>query len=129
MTALKERPETRDPSDAPAHDRGTLIFDDGPLTILVRLADIGWIRSAGNYATVHTPDRVHLWRETMTKAARRLRSQRFLRIHRTAIANRDFVRELDRSDGLWELVLKGGSRLPVARALRARVRAWLEGRA
>lgn len=128
MIALKESPEAR-VLDALALERATLAIDDGPLTILVRLSDIGWIRSAGNYATIHTADRVHLWRETMTKAARRLSSPLFLRVHRTAIANRDFVKELDRTDGIWALVLRGGPRLPVGREMRARVRAWLEGQA
>lgn len=50
-----------------------------------------WFRAAGNYVEIHCDGRLHLHRLTMRELEARLDPRRFVRIHRSAIVNRDDV--------------------------------------
>ena len=66
----------------------------------------------------------------MNALEKRLDPAKFLRIHRSAIVNLDFVREIHPGvkDDAFAL-LKDGTRLPVARSRRGRLRDLLTGKA
>jgi two-component system LytT family response regulator len=71
-----------------------------------------WIEAVRDYARVHTRSGEYLLRTTMTALAQRLDQRRFVRIHRSTIANVAFVHELYGSDvGDSEVVLRTGKRL------------------
>ena len=55
---------------------------------------IDWIRAAGNYVEIGSLGRVLIRRLTMREAERLLDSDRFLRIHRSAIVNRDRIDQI-----------------------------------
>ena len=61
---------------------------------LVSLDKVLWIESEGNYVRLHLADRSHLVRETMNGIAARLDPSRFFRIHRSAIVNVAFIKDL-----------------------------------
>ena len=77
--------------------------------LLERAADIEWIKAAGNYVEVRMGGRTMLHRVTMRSLEASLDPTRFVRIHRQAIVNRDFVdRQIDCA-GSGALRLKDGT--------------------
>lgn len=93
---------------------------------LVRVADIEWIESAGNYVNLHVRGRVYPLRDTMTNISERLAAQGFQRVHRSAIVNLDQVAEIvsyDTGDG--EARLHTEASVPVSRRFRKELRARL----
>src|SRR5262249_35783460 len=81
----------------------------------VRLVDVGdvlWIEAVRDYARVHARNGEYLLRATMGSLERRLDPTRFVRIHRSTIANVAYVSELRGADaGDGEVVLRTGARL------------------
>ena len=87
--------------------------------IFVNIADIDWIGSADNYVEIHTGTQTHLLRETLTSMERRLEGDRFVRISRTAIVNRNRIRELQPLfHGEYAILLHTGIRLTLSRSYR-----------
>ena len=79
---------------------------------LIQLEDVMWIEAVRDYARVHARSGEYLLRTTMTALEQRLDQRRFVRIHRSTIANVAFVHELYGSDvGDSEVVLRTGKRL------------------
>ena len=90
---------------------------------LVRVNDIEWIESAGNYVNLHVRGRVYPLRDTMTSISDRLAAQGFLRVHRSAIVNLDQVAEIvafESGDG--EARLRTDTAVPVSRRYRKELR-------
>jgi len=86
---------------------------------VVPVEQIDYITADGPYAELHTGDRTHLIRETMNTLEERLDPRQFVRIHRSAIVRLPLVETLLRgAGGDYEVVLKGGLRLPVSRSRR-----------
>lgn len=90
---------------------------------LVRIDEIDWIESSGNYVNLHVGDRVYPLRETMTRIDERLLPLGFQRVHRSAIVNLDRVAEIvafDTGDG--EARLQTDATVPVSRRFRQELR-------
>lgn len=90
---------------------------------LIRVGDIEWIESAGNYVNLHVRGRVYPLRDTMTSISEKLATQGFQRVHRSAIVNLDQVAEIvafDSGDG--EAKLHTGTPVPISRRFRKDLR-------
>lgn len=90
---------------------------------LVRIDEIDWIESCGNYVNLHVGDRVYPLRETMTRIDQRLVPMGFQRVHRSAIVNLDRVSEIvayDTGDG--QAKLNTDATVPVSRRFRQELR-------
>jgi len=90
---------------------------------LVRMNDIDWIESCGNYVNLHVAGRVYPLRDTMTNISERLVPHGFQRVHRSAIVNLDRVAEIvayDTGDGAARL--RGDITVPVSRRFRKELR-------
>ena len=90
---------------------------------LVRLQEIDWIESSGNYVNLHVGSKVYPLRGTMTGINERLSSHGFQRVHRSAIVNLDRVSEIvafDSGDGEARLV--SDATVPVSRRFRKELR-------
>lgn len=90
---------------------------------LVRVSDIEWIESAGNYVNLHVRGRVYPLRDTMTSISEKLAARGFQRVHRSAIVNLDQVAEIvafDSGDG--EAKLRTEVTIPVSRRFRKELR-------
>ena len=101
--------------------------------LLVRLADrvlslapgeLEGVGADSYYAVLHVRGASHLLRESLTSLETRLDPERFVRVHRSAIVNVDFVRAVGRAD----VELADGTRVPVARDRRRFLLAQLEKR-
>jgi two-component system, LytTR family, response regulator len=100
----------------------------GNRDILVPCDDIQCIRSDDVYVRVSVGAREYVMRESLASIARWLDPARFVRIHRTAIVNTTFVRELKTlPNGERVAVLAGGTALPIGRRRREEVEKALLG--
>lgn len=86
---------------------------------LVKVEDIDWIESSGNYVTLHVGERLYPLRETMSGIEQKVAAQGFARVHRGAILNLDRVKEIEPFDtGDARAHLVSGTTVPVSRRYR-----------
>jgi len=88
----------------------------------LKVSDIDWIEAASYYVCLHVGHDTHVIRRTLSELERDLAERRFIRIHRSIIANLDRIQglELQRS-GEYQVVLKSGVRLRLSRRYRKRL--------
>ena len=113
------------PSPQPVTDR--FLVKKLGREFLVKVQDIEWIESAGNYITLHVGKTDYLLRETMANVERRLGPRGFARVHRSAIVHLDHVADIrvhDTGDG--EARMRSGVRVPVSRRYRSVLRERLQ---
>jgi len=92
---------------------------------LIRIADIDWIGSAGNYVELHVGKETHLLRQTMTAMENSLDPDRFIRIHRTTIVNIERIKQITTLfKGEYQVQLVDGTRLTLSRGYRDRLDAF-----
>jgi two-component system LytT family response regulator len=95
----------------PVESRGKVRF--------IPVADIDCILASGPYAELVVGDRKHLIREAMQNLENQLDPARFFRVHRSAIVQLDRLDALLKAPGGdWEVQLKNGVKLKIARARR-----------
>jgi two-component system LytT family response regulator len=87
--------------------------------VVVKIADIEWIGAERNYVRLHTAGASHLMRDTVAHIEEQLDAKRFVRIHRSAIVNLEFVRELATdADGSLFVTMRSGQKLSVGDTYR-----------
>ncbi|MGN6519049.1 MAG: LytR/AlgR family response regulator transcription factor [Dokdonella sp.] len=87
---------------------------------IVPIADVLRLSAAGNYVEVHTRERTHLVRATLSRLAQRLDPARFLRVHRSHLVRADFIDAVaPRAHGDLALTLRDGTELLLSRRYRA----------
>jgi two-component system LytT family response regulator len=92
----------------------------GDKYVFVRIDDVNWIEAEGKYARLHTRTSSYLLRGGLQQLESQLDSERFLRIHRSAIVNVDRIREIRTLfHGDSEAILQDGTRLTVSRRYRS----------
>ena len=90
--------------------------------VFVRCDQIDWIESARNYVILHLGEKSHILRMPLHLLERRLDPERFVRLHRSTLANLESIKELHRwFRGEFVAVLKNGKKLPVSRHSRQRL--------
>ena len=95
----------------------------------VPVADILWVKAAGNYVDLRLPGRSVLHRVTLTHLERRLDPAMFIRVHRSALVRRDECVSLTvEGDGIYALQLRCGESAPVSERYVDEVRALLGSR-
>lgn len=91
----------------------------GDKLVVVKLADASWIEADGDYMRVHSKGRTLLVRMTMRELQLRLDPAMFVRVHRSAVVNIDFVASVDLlPHGEHVAVLSDGTRVRIGRAYR-----------
>ena len=84
--------------------------------------DIVWIKASGNTVQIHLANGVHEMRETMSAIAARLNPRHFARVHRSAIVNLQFVKEVrTEAQGDFVVHLLSGQRVSMSRSYHARL--------
>jgi two-component system LytT family response regulator len=95
---------------------------------LVRIDDVDWLETAGNYVSLHVGAAEYLYRITMAAIESRLDPARFVRIHRSTIVNVDRIVELQPTFGRELVVLlRDGTRLRLGAPYRDGLRKLIEG--
>ena len=97
--------------------------------IFVRIAEVEWLESEGNYVKLHVAGAAHLFRETLSALEADLPPDQFLRISRSALVNLDAVREIQPLFyGDYAVILRDGTKLTLSRTYRDRLEVLLERR-
>jgi two-component system LytT family response regulator len=89
---------------------------NGDSDTIISADDVSWIEAADYYACLHVGEKIHMIRESIKTLETRLDPHKFIRLHRSAIVNIGFVKELKR-DGRSEgwAVLSTGERVRMNR--------------
>ena len=96
-----------------------LAVKSGGRVIFLRLSEIDWIEAADNYVKLHTGGEAHLLRETMNALEKRLPTDRFLRVSRSAMVNTEQIKELHPMfHGEYVVVLRSGAKITLTRTYR-----------
>lgn len=94
------------------HERGR--------SLVVPIADVQRLSAAGNYVEVHTANRCHLVRATLSRLAQRLDPAEFLRVHRSHLVRGEFIAAVAPwAHGDLKLTLRDGSELMLSRRYRS----------
>ena len=100
-----------------------LAIKDGSEVTRVQVNDIQWIDAAGDYMCVHASEQTHIMRKTMKELDQQLDPKKFIRVHRSAIVNIDYVQKLvSHVSGEYHLILSNGTELKVSRSHRDKVK-------
>ena len=115
---------------APKTDTGRwMAIKAGGRVVVLDTAKIEWFESEGDYVRVHAGREVYLTRQTLNRIEMELGAGRFARVHRSAIVNMDFVKELHPLPGGDQaLILRDGTQLTLSRGYRERVERLLRPR-
>jgi hypothetical protein len=83
---------------------------------LVKVADIEWMESSGNYVNLYSGGRIYPLRATLADLAERLKSKGFSRIHRSHAVNHNAIEHISyMPSGDGEIQLKSGHKLNLSR--------------
>lgn len=103
-----------------------IVFKSRGRIVFLPVHDIRWIGAEENYVRICAGLESHLLRETMTHLEKRLDPEMFLRVHRSAIVNLQFVKEVrNDADGDSTVVMINGEKIPMSRGYRSRIQNWL----
>ena len=99
-----------------------MIFKTRGRILFLSVDDIRWIEPEENYVRLHTLEQSHLLRESIGRLEGRLDPQSFLRVHRSAIVNIHYVKEVKTNpDGDASVLLMSGEMIPMSRSYRPRI--------
>jgi two-component system LytT family response regulator len=126
-TLLRVRQELA-AAERPVHLTRVAVKDSKGRTHLVRIDEVDWVETAGNYVRLHVGAVSHLFRTTMSAIEPRLDPSRFVRIHRSTIVNIDRIEELQPAFGRDQIVvLRNGDRVRLSGRYLKRLQELVEG--
>jgi two-component system LytT family response regulator len=99
-----------------------MVFKSRGRILFLPVSEIRWIGAEENYVRICTANETHLLRETMAHIEERLDPRMFLRVHRSAIVNLQYVKEVRTSpQSEFMVLLVNGQRVPMSRSYHARI--------
>ena len=99
-----------------------MVFKSRGRILFLPVSEIRWIGAEENYVRISTGTETHLLRDTMARIEERLDPNMFLRVHRSAIVNLTFVKEVRTSpQGEFTVVLVNGQKVAMSRSYHARI--------
>lgn len=108
----------KSPKAEPAH-LSRIAIKTGAQTLFIRVEEVDYIESAGNYAVVHTRAENHVLRETLTNLESKLPPRLFLRISRSTLVNLERIKCLQSTPrGEYLVVLHDNRQLMMTRGVK-----------
>lgn len=122
LKALVEVLETMNGERHTRYKSRLVVKDPGKIRLLP-VDQVEYVMGSGNYVEIHMQDSSHfLHRETMFSIENQLNPSSFVRIHRSAIVNVSFIREvLHNERGDYRVKVNSGQEIPVSRANKNRL--------
>jgi two-component system, LytTR family, response regulator len=94
-----------------------IVFKSRGRILFLPITEIRWIAAEENYVRICTANESHLLRETMSGIESKLDSQMFMRVHRSAIVNLKYVKEVRRENsGDFSVLLSNGQKIAMSRS-------------
>ena len=104
-------------SAAGSASQARIVFKSRGRILFLPVTEIRWIAAEENYVRICTGSESHLLRETMTGIESKLDSQMFMRVHRSAIVNLKYVKEVRRENsGDFSVLLSNGQKVAMSRS-------------
>lgn len=95
--------------------------------VYVGVEEVSYIEASGNYVTLHTEEAKHLYRITMSELEEQLPKDQFIRIHRSLIVNKRYVKSVRyRAKGEYDFRLKNKINLISGRAYQESIADFLD---
>ena len=92
---------------------------EGQRILAVKTADITWLEAANQYVRIHTLKKSHLISQSLNHLQKQLDPQKFYRIHRSAIVNGRYIKEIHTAkNGIYTIHLTSGQLLNLSRSNR-----------
>jgi len=112
----------------PASQPERLVIRTGGRVVFLDPNEVDWIEAAANYVKLHVGKDFYLLREGIGRMSAKLDPRRFVRIHRSLIANVSRIRELQPCEsGEYIAVLKDGKELSCSRGYRLELQRLIDG--
>jgi two-component system, LytTR family, response regulator len=106
-----------------------MVFKSRGRILFLPVSEIRWIAAEENYVRICTATETHLLRETMARIEDRLDPRMFLRVHRSAIVNLQYVKEVRTSvQNEFTVILVNGQKVPMSRSYHTRIGELLTNR-
>ena len=106
----------------------TIVVKTDGRHLFLRTSDVEWIEAVGKEVRVHMAKSLLTVRESMNSLESRLDPTRFVRVQRSAIINREFVREMQPwFKGDYVIIMRSGARVVSGRTYRGMVQRLLSG--
>ncbi len=110
-------PQDARPASAAGSAPARIVFKSRGRILFLPITEIRWIAAEENYVRICTGTESHLLRETMTAMESKLDSQMFMRVHRSAIVNLKYVKEVRReTSGDFSVLLSNGQKVAMSRS-------------
>jgi two-component system LytT family response regulator len=99
-----------------------IVFKSRGRILFLPVSDIRWIGAEENYVRISTGTETHLLRETMASMEKRLDPSLFMRVHRSAIVNLQYVKEV-RAEARGDFIvqLQSGQKISMSRSYYSRM--------
>lgn len=95
--------------------RGRLVIRMPNREVFIPVEEIDWIESDRNNVRVHSGSRSFTIRDTLSNTESRLPDTLFARVQRSVIVNAEKVEEIRKVGREYEIILRGGARLPLSK--------------
>lgn len=92
-----------------------IIVKRGFKNTLIPIENIHWFKSENHYTYACTKDFEYIYTEPLKELALKLNPQSFLQVHRNAIVQLSFIKEVIQGDNM-KLILENGIHIPVSRS-------------
>ena len=103
-----------------------ITFTDRGIMYEVDLDEVLYLQASGNYVSLVTKVKSHLYRSTMNALAVQLNPEDFIRIHRSSIVNKRFVKKCNYlGNNEYHFMMKDGTRLVSGRSYKKEVIKYL----
>ena len=98
-----------------------IVFKSRGRILFLPTSDIQWIGAEENYVRICVGSETHLLRETMTRMEEQLDPTMFVRVHRSAIVNLRFVKEVRSCPpNEFTVILLNGQKISMSRSYHSR---------
>lgn len=88
----------------------------------INTQDIIWVKGSANYVELYCEGKMHLHRETLSALEQTLDPTQFIRVHRSAIVNIDYVHSLNSELGRFSLLqLDNGDEVKIGQSYKAQL--------
>ena len=94
-------------------------FKDNGREFTIEISEVIYLESDGNYIKVHTKNDYQLFRTTMNTIENELDPEDFLRIHRSFIVNKHYIKKINYlNNNEYEFILRTGKEISSGRSYR-----------
>jgi two-component system LytT family response regulator len=114
------------PQPSLASDRTRLLLSEQGKVVVLAMRDIEFVQAAAKHVKIYAGGRCYSFRQSLRELESRLDASCFVRVHRSALVNVDYIAEMHPMfHGDYELILKRGTRLALSRRYRGRLAPFL----